>query len=155
VPHDSLRDMELMLLQRTPYISGARRITRPLCQRTLISGSTCASLYWARHSFCTRTRTTEPCYFGFAHFPGILPTDTDSFLPSLEKLAWAMQRNTTATKLTILQSSIGRNQAKQLRTMFPRNQTLKKSQSRGLWDKFRGLTELATGLYRNTYRSSI
>jgi Ran GTPase-activating protein (RanGAP) involved in mRNA processing and transport len=72
------------------------------------------------------------------------------FLPSLEKLARAMQRNTTVTKLTISQSRIGHNQAKQLRIMFPRNQTLKSLNLVGNILNSEALAELATGLYRNT-----
>jgi Ran GTPase-activating protein (RanGAP) involved in mRNA processing and transport len=71
-------------------------------------------------------------------------------LPGLEKLVTAMQRNTTVAKLTISQSSIGRDQAKELRAMFPRNQTLKSLNLVGNVMNSEGLAELATGLYRNT-----
>lgn len=68
----------------------------------------------------------------------------------LEQLVMAMQRNTTIAKLTISQSSIGPDQAKKLRAMFPRNQTLKSLNLVGNFINAEALAELATGLYRNT-----
>jgi hypothetical protein len=75
----------------------------------------------------------------------------DGPVPSgLEQLVTAMQRNTTIAKLTISQSSIGRDQAKVLKGIFPRNQTLKSlNLVRNLMNA-EVLAELATGLYRNT-----
>jgi Ran GTPase-activating protein (RanGAP) involved in mRNA processing and transport len=76
---------------------------------------------------------------------------SDGPVPSgLEQLVTAMQRNTTIAKLTISQSSIGRDQAKVLRAMFPRNQTLKSLNLVNNCIDAEALAELATGLYRNT-----